>query len=194
MKYLSIDIEATGLGAQDLMIEFAMIPFCSETHSFENKLAKNFLIQCPSFEILKPNLDNWVIEHNQELINKAHTTGISLNKLKNELECWLQSEEVKNYFSPNPKNKITIFGKSLNAIDLPFLNRDLGFEFMRQYFNHQTLDLSSVVMGLVDMKKLPKECLSGSELMKHFNLGDVSHTALEDAINTAKLYFKLLTL
>ena len=194
MKYLSIDIEATGLSATDLMIELAMIPFCSDTLSFENNLARHFLIQCPSFTTLRPNLDKWVIEHNQELINKAHTTGISLEKLKNELESWLLSEQVKSYYASNPKDKITIFGKSLNAIDLPFLNRDLGFEFMRKYFNHQTLDLSSVVMGLVDMKKLPKACLSGSELMKHFQLGDVAHTALEDAINTAKLYFKLLTL
>src|SRR3989339_765493 len=185
MKYLSLDMEATGLGAHDLMIEFAMIPFCSESLSFENKLSRHFFIQCPSFEILKPTLPNWVIEHNQELINKAHTSGISLEKFKNELEIWLLSEEVNTYFSTNAKDKITIFGKSLNAIDLPFLNRDLGFEFMRKYFNHQTLDLSSVVMGLVDMNKLPKACLSGSELMKHFNFGEVAHTALEDAINTA---------
>ena len=31
MKYLSIDLEATGLAQDDLIIEFGMIPFCTET-------------------------------------------------------------------------------------------------------------------------------------------------------------------
>ena len=31
MKYLSLDIEATGLKENDLIIEFAMVPVCSDT-------------------------------------------------------------------------------------------------------------------------------------------------------------------
>jgi Exonuclease len=194
MKYLSFDLEATGLGEHDRIIEFAMIPFCSDTMSFEPALARHYFLRCPSFLELKPKLDKWVIEHNKELIEKAHREGIEIFEFKTQMEIWLSSIEVQNYFSTNPKGKITLFGKSLNAIDLPFLSRDLGFDFMRKNFNHQTMDLSSLVMGLVDMKKLPKECLSGSGLMKHFHFGDVAHNALEDAMNTAKLFFKLLHL
>ena len=82
----------------------------------------------------------------------------------------------------------------MNAIDLPFLNRDLGWDFMRKYFHHQVLDLSSITMNYVDANRLPESCLSGSGLMDYFNMGDVAHNALDDALNTAKLYFYFLDL
>jgi DNA polymerase III epsilon subunit-like protein len=192
MKYLSFDIEATGLAEDDLIIEFAMIPFCTEKGQLEESLSWHTYVSCPSFEELKPRLDQWVIDHNKELIDKAHSDGISLPEFKNEFEAWLNSDEVKNYFVDQPLKKIILFGKSMNAIDLPFLNRDLGWNFMREYFHHQVLDLSSTVISLVDMGRLPKECLSGSGLMKHLGMGDVAHTALEDAVNTAKIYLELL--
>lgn len=194
MKYLSFDIEATGLAENDLMIEYAMVPFCTKTRTLEEKLSKHFYIHCPTFEELKPRLDPWVISHNKELIEKANSEGVSLAIFKTEMENYLTSNEVKDYFSNLPLNKIVLFGKSMNAIDLPFLNRDLGWNFMRTYFHHQVLDLSSTVMNLVDMEKLPSKCLSGSGLMNHLGMGEVSHTALEDAVNTAKMYLKILTL
>ena len=67
-----------------------------------------------------------------------------------------------------------------------------AFDFMRRYFEHRQLDLSCVAYCLIDMGMLPSECESGSKLMKHLGFGEVAHTALEDAINTAKMYFKLL--
>ncbi|MEK6626375.1 MAG: hypothetical protein AABY86_15505, partial [Bdellovibrionota bacterium] len=88
--------------------------------------------------------------------------------------------------------KIVLFGKSMNALDLPLLNRDLGWEFMRKYFHHQVLDLSSVVRAFVDKRLLPPETVSGSALMKHLKMGEVAHTALEDAVNAAKIYLQLL--
>lgn len=189
MKYLSFDIEATGLEEHDLIIEFAMIPFCSETMTIEEKLKKHFYIKCPSFDTLKPKLNQWVIDHNEELINKAHNEGIELSKFKEELINYFESEDVKNYFD---NQKITLFGKSMNAIDLPFLNRDLGWDFMRNYFNHRVLDLSSVAYSFIDTKHIPKECESGSKLMSFLDMGEVAHTALEDSINTALMYFKLI--
>ena len=33
---------------------------------------------------------------------------------------------------------------------------------------------------------------SGNKLMEYFKMGDVAHTALEDAVNTAQMYFHLL--
>jgi DNA polymerase-3 subunit epsilon len=80
----------------------------------------------------------------------------------------------------------------MSAIDLPFLNRDLGWDFMRKYFVHRQLDLSSVSYTLIDLGLLPENCSSGSKLMEFFDMGEVAHTALEDAINTAKIYLKML--
>ncbi|MBT7610480.1 MAG: hypothetical protein HN576_12040 [Bacteriovoracaceae bacterium] len=192
MKYLSFDLEATGLAEHDLIIEFGMTPFCTET-GLEKKLSKHYFIKCPSFEELKPKLDKWVIDHNKELIDTAHTTGISISQFKSELEQYLESFEIKEYFKDS-KVKITLFGKSLNAIDLPFLNRDLGWDFMRKYFHHQVLDLSSTVYSLIDLNLIPEKCISGSDLMSYLKMGEVCHTALEDANNTALMYLKLLEL
>lgn len=189
MRYLSFDIEATGLEENAHIIEFAMIPFDTETRSMEDSLSKQFYIQCPSFEELEPNLNPWVKENNKELIIKAHKEGIPMAKFKEELEAYLNSKEVKDYFG---NKKVVLFGKSISAIDLPFLNRDLGWEWMNKHFHHRNLDLSCFTMGLIDMGKLESGMDSGAKLMDYLGLGDVAHTALEDAVNTAKMYFMLL--
>ncbi|MCP4913996.1 MAG: hypothetical protein GY909_12870 [Oligoflexia bacterium] len=189
MRYLSFDLEATGLRENDLIIEFGMVPFDTETGTIEMDLKEHFFVQCPSFEELKPNLDKWVIDHNEELITKAHETGLNQVDFKKRMVSYLESDKVKEYFG---NKKITLFGKSVSAIDLPFMNRDLGWEFMRTYFEHRQLDLSSVAYNLIDMGKIPKECQSGSALMNFLEMGDVAHTALEDAVNTAKMYLKLI--
>lgn len=192
MRYLSIDLEATGLNEHDYIIEFGMIPFCTESRSLEEKLARNFTIKCPSFDELRPTLDQWVIDHNEELIRRSHAEGIELDLFKSELESYLLNSEVKNYFKNERNEKIILFGKSMSAIDLPFLNRDLSWNFMRKHFHHRNLDLSSTANTLIDLNLIPKECSSGSYLMNFLGMGEVKHTALEDARNTALMYLKLL--
>ncbi|MCT4641602.1 MAG: 3'-5' exoribonuclease [Bacteriovoracaceae bacterium] len=189
MKYLSFDIEATGLEENAFIIEYAMIPFCSKTRTFNHSLEKHFYIKCPSFEQLKPKLNEWVIQNNENLIRKAHQDGIELKDFKEQMQNYLESTPVKQYFN---NKKITLFGKSMSSIDLPFLNRDLGWEWMNKYFHHRNLDLSCFTKGLIDMGLLEEGMDSGEKMMKYFNMGEVSHTALEDAINTAKMYFKIL--
>ncbi|GAB4015943.1 MAG: hypothetical protein Fur0010_15420 [Bdellovibrio sp.] len=190
MKYLSFDIEATGLAENDLIIEIAYVPFDTDTMTLEDSLAGHTFIKCPSFEELKPRLDPWVIEHNQTLIEKAHSQGLPIEDFKVKWTQYLESVAFRQYFKDF--KKVTLFGKSMSAIDLPFLNRDLGWDWMRKYFEHRQLDLSSVAYNLIDLGFLPKACMSGSELMKFLNMGDVAHTALEDARNTAIMYLELL--
>lgn len=189
MRYLSIDIEATGLSENAHMIEFACIPFDTQFMRLEDSLARTYYIHCPSFEDLKPMMDPWVIEHNEKLIRKAHIDGLLQSEFKRQFTTYLDSPDVRTYFS---NNKIVLFGKSMSAIDLPFMNRDLGWEFMRRYFNHRQLDLSGVSYNLMDMGMLPFGSDSGTQLMKFLGMGEVAHTALEDAKNTAIMYFKLL--
>lgn len=189
MKYLSIDLEATGLGENCQIIEFAMIPFDTQFMRLEESLARSTYVHCPSFEDLKPTLDPWVIEHNEKLIRKAHQDGRMLSEFKEWLKNYLESQEVRQYFG---SQKIVLFGKSMSAIDLPFMTRDLGWEFMRKYFHHRNLDLSGLGYGLIDLKLLPQGMDSGTNLMNHLGMGEVAHTALEDAKNTAIMYLKLL--
>ena len=112
-----------------------------------------------------------------------------MSEFKEWLETYLKSPEVRQYFGAQ---KIVLFGKSMTAIDLPFLNRDLGWDFMRKYFHHRNLDLSSIGYGLIDLGQLPMGMDSGSNMMNHLGMGEVAHTALEDAKNTAIMYLKLL--
>lgn len=189
MRYLSFDIEATGLAEHCLMIEFAMIPFDAATGTFEEGLARSVYIQCPDFETLKPTLDPWVIEHNEGMIRRAHAEGMPLADFKAMLTEYLESAEVKAYFG---NQKITLFGKSMSAIDLPFLNRDLGWDYIRKYFHHRQVDLSGLAHGLMDMGLLPAGMESGSAMMRYLGMGAVAHTALEDARNTALMYLKII--
>ena len=188
MNYLSFDLEATGLRENDMIIEFACVPFSVSNNKIFQESTFHCFVQCPSFEELKPNLAPWVIENNKELIDKAHSTGLTLDSFKKSLEKYLESKEIQEIFS---NKKATLFGKSMAAIDLPFLNRDLGWEWMRKYFEHRQLDLSSVAYTMIDLGHLPEKCQSGSELMRELGFGDVAHTALEDAINTAKMYLEI---
>jgi DNA polymerase-3 subunit epsilon len=192
MRYLSFDLEATGLDQNDYIIEFGMIPFDTETRTLEETLARNYYIKCPSFETLKPQLAKWVIDHNEGLIKTAHKEGIDHLSFQKKIEEYLKSPDVQDYFQPSEKNKIMLFGKSVNSIDIPFLNRDLGWGFMKENFDHRVLDLTSTSLTLIDLNLLPDECASGSDLMKYLGLGEVEHTALADARNTAIMYLKLI--
>ncbi len=189
MKYLSFDIEATGLEEHDLIIEFGCIPVDVTNNQVLEQLSFHSYIQCPPFETLRPKLNQWVIENNESLINKAHNEGITLENFKNKFNQYIESNDIKEIFGDE---KIILLGKSLNAIDLPFLNRDLGWEWMRSKFSHRTVDVSSVVYSFIDSGILPDECSSGSELMNYLKMGDVAHTALEDSINVAKIYLELI--
>jgi oligoribonuclease (3'-5' exoribonuclease) len=191
MKYLSFDLEATGLEEDAYIIEFGMIPFCTESRTLEHELSMQFYVQCPSFEELKPNLSSWVIENNEQLIKTAHKEGQTLEQFKQTMSDYVNDPKVRSYFG---NQKIVLFGKSISAIDLPFLNRDLGWEWMNSHFHHRNLDLSCYTMGMIDMGLLDQGMDSGAKLMNLLGMGDVCHTALEDAINTAKMYLKLLNM
>lgn len=189
MKYLSIDIEATGLAENCQIIEFAMVPFDTQLKRLEDSLARTMYIHCPSFEDLRDSLDPWVREHNEKIIRKAHSEGMMMSEFKEFLKNYLESPEVRAYFG---SQKVVLFGKSMSAIDLPYLTRDLGWDFMRKYFHHRNLDLSGVGYSLIDLGLLPMGMDSGSNMMNYLGMGDVAHTALEDAKNTAIMYLKLL--
>lgn len=193
MKYLSIDLEATGLEENAYIIEFAAVPVDTETQLIDTKNSFHTFIKCPSFEELKPNLNDWVIKNNEELIRKASSTGDDIDHFKFRLLDYLNSEPLKGFRDIKFGN-FTILGKSLNSIDIPFLNRDIGWDSMKTLFHHQVLDVSSIARLAIDLKKIPEECASGSKLSSYLGFGEIAHTALEDAVLTSKIYFKLMEL
>lgn len=197
-KYLSVDTEATGLEEGCYLIQVALVPIDVEKKIIEEKLGKETLVQCPSFEELKPNLNEWVLAHNEILIKEAHKKGLTKEDFQEWLANYLDSHEVREFFGKDEKgkyNKPVLFGKSLSALDIPLLTRYAGRKFMEAYFHHHTLDITCVAKALVDVGKLPPGFESTSKIIKHFGIReDARHTALSDAIDMANVYFKLLEL
>jgi oligoribonuclease (3'-5' exoribonuclease) len=190
MKYLSIDIEATGLREKDYVIEFAAVAFDTTAGKIFDQFSYHTLVQCPCYSEVEPTLDEWVKKHNKSLIQNAHEKGLSIKDWKNSFEQFLKRKDLQEFFG---KEKIILFGKSMNAIDLPFLSRDLGWEWMREYFSHRTVDFTGVCYALMDLHLLPQGSERGSQIMKHLGFGEVAHNALDDAKNTALMYLKVLS-
>lgn len=189
-KYLSIDTEATGLEEHCLLIQVAVVPVDGNKNLVAEDLGKEVLIQCPSFEELKPSLSEWVIQHNEGLIRKAHAEGITPAAFKQWMETYLNSEPIKTFFGGE---RPLLLGKSLSALDIPLLTKNLGKAFMDKYFHHHTLDITCVGRFLVDAGVLPPGHGSTTQLLKFFNIrAESKHTALSDALDMGQIYLKLV--
>lgn len=193
MKYLSFDIESTGLNDNDLIIEIAFVPVDVKNRKIHKKKSFHCYLKCPTFEELLPNLEEFVITHNKELITTANKKGLSKKKFLKKFDQYMNSDFIKEFFGEEKPN---LLGKSVVGIDIPFLIRDFGRdEFLRKYFSHRVLDISSVATLLVEKGILPEGCASSKKLANYFNLGDdVDHTAVSDSVDMAKIYFLLLDL
>ena len=191
-KYLSIDTEATGLEEDCLLIQVAFVPVDGTARKVATHFGKEIFVHCPSFEELKPKLSPWVIEHNETLIRTAHKDGFTREAFKKWAFDYMNSPAIKEFFEGE---RPPILGKSLSALDIPLLTRNLGKPFMEAHFHHHTLDITCVARFLVDSGKLPKGCQSTSKLLQHFQLRNESnHTALSDAVDMGEVYLKLLDL
>lgn len=187
-KYLSMDIESTGLEETSHLLQIAFVPLDSER--VHNELAKLFVVKCPSFESLKPEMSTWVIEHNKEIIEDAHANGIDPNELPGKLESYLESDPIRDFFGGH---RPIMLGKSMNALDMPLMARYLSFPFIRKHFHHHTLDLTGVGHCLTDSGILPPGHASGSNLVSYYQVSEeISHTAMDDACDMAEIYVRIL--
>jgi DNA polymerase III epsilon subunit-like protein len=189
-KYLSIDTEATGLTPECVLIQLAFVPLDTTTNRVLTELGKEWMVHCKSFEELKPSLNPWVVENNEGLIRKAHATGVSPEKLKEEVHAYLTSPEMKAFFG---ESRPVFLGKSLSALDIPLMTRTFGDDFMRDHFHHHVQDVTCVARSFVDSGLLPPGTESSGKIMKHFGIRETpAHTALSDALDMAHIYLKLL--
>lgn len=190
-RALSIDTETTGIHEGVQLIEFSCVPFCIETREIRSDLIFHTLIKCDSYESLKPTLSDWVKEHNKDLIIKAHEEGVEHHVFKSMLHEYLSSDLMVSYLG----DAHSIIGKSMNSLDLPLLERYLGWDFMRKHFVRRTEDIADISRFLVKRGELPNGVTSSKKLMEHFEMGsDVEHRAINDCIDMINIYFKLLDL
>ncbi len=190
-KYLSLDTEATGLHEGTLLIQVAVVPVDGENNKILTELGRETLIQCPSFEELKPTLSEWVIQHNEGLIRDAHAKGIPKENFRQWMSDYFNQPAMKEFLKGE---RPVILGKSLSALDIPLLTRYLGRDYMDKHFHHHTLDITCVARFLTDAGMLPPDHQSTTKLLQYFKLKTESaHTALSDALDMAQVYLSLLS-
>jgi DNA polymerase III epsilon subunit-like protein len=162
MKYLSLDIETTGLSLQSNIIQIAAI--------YQTPHGQNGVFNC----LIDDELTH--VEYGALAITApiykelARPTGVTpIYKI----------HEAKNAFSQFLKelsetDRFTVAGKNTANFDIPILTR-WGYDTTR--FSHRVLDVGSLY--LPDFGKIP----SLSEINKKLGRSDVSHDALQDCMD-----------
>lgn len=116
-KYLSIDIESTGLEDWAYIVEFGAVPVCTKTRTIRTDLSFHSFLSCPSFEELSPKINEWVKKNNESLIRTAHEKGISKEDFIKIFDEYMKSDAIVSFFEGEkpltwPKSLSNIFGKS----------------------------------------------------------------------------------
>jgi len=199
IKILSYDTETLGLedpfNSVNQIIEFAMVAATVTIDKDDINLeifptTFRRVIKCPSFDVLKPNLTPWVMEHNKTLIDEAHLKGISDEDFKDDLDDYLTYVTI-DLFDTEP---ILYLGKSMQSLDAPLLHKHLGWDFIQRWkINRNKIDIQDITRFLIQQDKLPIKSASSKSLVEFFGIkDDVNHTAIEDSIDMLKIYCKLL--
>ncbi len=188
MKYVSIDIETTGLN-HDIcnVIEFAAIADdlslqmpLESLPTFQTYILQDHYVGEPfalamHAEIFR-KIANWQKESDinicaaAELLPRFHTFLTTL----------------AGYTAPNGILKINVAGKNFGNFDSKFLEK-LPHHDLLVKFNHRILDPAMLYFNPEEDDILPgtEKCLKRAGIA-----ADVKHTALEDAINVVKLLRK----
>lgn len=106
--------------------------------------------------------------------------------------------EIKSFISQNfeENGKVTLAGHNIN-FDVNFLRifLDRNNDDFSRYFSHRFIDTSSILYFLYLSGKLKEKAISSSQAFELFGITfeqNKRHTALADAIATAKLFNQLL--
>ena len=171
MKYVSLDLETTGLDKECAVIEVAIV--LEDTSAYplppvEELPQRSWLIRPDQMFFA-----NWIaMEMNHELLKEAHESERSVgaheawDDMENTLRAW--------GFGMVKGNRATLAGKNVAGFDRKFLPRSVD-----RYFHHRCIDPGSVLIDFTRDKVPGMRELLGE--------GNVQHRALGDALDVVRL-------
>lgn len=179
MKYVSIDIETTGLNPE----EHKVIMIGAVIDDLANPIPANKL---PCFGCIinqEQKGDPEAMEMNEWIFKLMPSEGVSQALFLEAFRGWLLS----NGFKKDEKGiiKFTVAGKNVASFDIPFLNNIPGFS-ERFHIRRRCIDPAILYMSMAD-ETLPdlQTCLGRAGIHK-----TVAHSALEDAADVVQLLRK----
>ena len=197
MRYLSIDIETTGLNPENCDI----VQFAAVLDDLKNPKP---LVELPKFEAIIIKRDGYqghpfALSMHSNLFRKIDTaikknldvcpeTGVrflQICELPQALEVFLLSNGFDQKYG---KMYVNVAGKNIGQFDLPFLNAKIK-DWGSIKFLSRVIDPAILYFDIQNDISLPdmKTCLERADLAE-----EVAHTALEDALVVVKLLRKKL--
>lgn len=174
MKYLSLDIETTGLSIEkSLILEIAAVMIVDQ----KDPLIFHNIIKYPVIEYGEPG----ALAMNGRLFAAMGSKTLTLPNLEQARENFRSFLAAAIEYSGD--KRLTVAGKNVASFDIPIL-RNQGFS--TTLFSHRCVDVGSLY--LTDFGKVP----SLSEINTLTGGSKVTHEALKDAFDVVRaIEFKL---
>jgi oligoribonuclease (3'-5' exoribonuclease) len=177
MKYCSIDIETTGIDEETCdIIEIGVVLDDLKNPKPLDQLATYHTYVLPEGRgyVGEP----FALSMHGEIFERIS----SLDPDYTYLEANEVGESLSDFFADYFEYKILAAGKNFGSFDLQFLKKLPEFNNWVT-FHHRSLDPSMLYIDLAEDLEPPglKKCLERAEI------GEIAHTALEDALDVVKL-------
>lgn len=184
VKYISIDIETTGLNHEICnIVEFAAVADDLKVQAPLNDLPKFQTYILQDHYVGEPYALGMHAEIFKKIANWKTTPAnfCTLSELLPRFHTFLTTS--CEYKMSDGAIKINVAGKNFGNFDSKFLEK-LPHHGLLVKFNHRILDPATLYFDPTQDNELPstEKCMERAHIE-----GDVKHTALEDAINVVKL-------
>lgn len=166
MKYVSLDLETTGLDKECAVIEVAVVLEDTDNPSVpvEDLPHRSWLVRPAQMFFA-----NWIaMEMNHELLKEAHEKGVDAARVWSDLESTLHG------WGFDTQNRGNLAGKNVAGFDRKFLPPEID-----RYFHHRCIDPGSVMIDWSRARVPGMHDLLGE--------GNVSHRALDDARDVVRI-------
>lgn len=187
MKYVSLDLETTGLDSNlHQIIEIACVIddlSCPPEIDYLRKCESyHKIVRHPNYNFsphaMKMHMRNGLLD---ELLGNAYVDSADVagaDQVGGLLMNWLIKSDLHDPFS-----KPAVAGKNFARFDAPFLLKLHGFSIGQEWWHHRSLDVGSLYAKATDTE-LPstEECLKRAGLKSGGN-----HRAMDDALDVVRL-------